>query len=179
MSKGYPRAYIRCGIIPANGDEDNDVENAVIVRVVLPRPMKLDAGQYVNLWMPTVSVFSWAQTHPFTVTSWSQEKQSSLDLYIKSQKGLSATLYERALKAPDGSASFTTFITGLHGTSQPIDQYQSVLLLVNGPGIAAVLSYVRKLIRGYNTSVCRARRIHLVWELKNLGKKIHKLFRKC
>jgi len=179
MSKGYPRAYIRCGIIPANADKNKDVENAVIVRVALPRPMKLDAGQYINLWMPTVSVFSWAQTHPFTVISWSTETQSSLDLFIKPHKGLSATLYERALKAPEGSVSFATFITGLHGISQPIDQYQTVLLLVNGPEIAAALSYVRKLIRGYNTSFSRTRRIHLVWELKTLGKEIYNILRKC
>ena len=65
--RGYPRAYLHCedggegeegkngG---AQGDGSEETEKVVTIRVVLTRPMKLDAGQYVNLWVPTVSLFS-------------------------------------------------------------------------------------------------------------------------
>jgi NAD(P)H-flavin reductase len=176
-SNSYPRAYIQCGTVRAGNSAG--VDKAVTVRVVLSRPMMLDAGQYVNLWIPTVRAFSWAQIHPFIVTSWSQEKQTTLDLYIKSQDGLSNTLYQIASKAPEGSVSATAFIAGLHGISHSVDQYDSVLLLAGGSGIAAVLPYLRKLINGYNTSTCRTRRIHFVWQLKTQGKSIDALHRMC
>jgi hypothetical protein len=184
-SDGYPRAYIQCDPVRADKKKSANVyDKAVTVRVVLSRPMMLDAGQYVNLWMPTVGAFSWAQVHPFMVTSWSQGKQTTLDLYIKSQKGFSNTLYQIAHKAPEGSVSATAFIAGLHGISHPVDHYYSVLLLASGSGIAAVLPYLRKLIHGYNmrkrkNSCNRTRRIHLVWQLKTLGKSIDALHSMC
>jgi hypothetical protein len=46
-------AFISCDSMDEDGDKREDVENAVMVRVVLSRPMKLDAGQYIILWMPT------------------------------------------------------------------------------------------------------------------------------
>lgn len=169
-TRGFPRAYVY------NTDEDQDKreelkrEQAIMVRISLPCPMKLDAGQYIYLWMPTVSLFSWAQTHPFMVTSWSRQKQTTLDLYMKVQRGLTATLLNYARTAPDGSVSFASFVTGPHGVSKPTSQYESVLLIASGSGIAATLPYVKKLIYGYNTSVDRTRRVHLVWQLKTLGK---------
>src|SRR2546423_9607746 len=52
-SRSHTWAYI--SLDRTNEDEDKsegkgeDVKEAVMVRVVLPRPMKLDAGQYVHL----------------------------------------------------------------------------------------------------------------------------------
>lgn len=63
-NRGFPRAYVY------NTDEDQDKseelkrEQAIMVRVSLPCPMKLDAGQYICLWMPTVSLFSWSLHGP-------------------------------------------------------------------------------------------------------------------
>ncbi|KAH7009424.1 uncharacterized protein B0I36DRAFT_401857 [Microdochium trichocladiopsis] len=49
--------------------------DGVIVRIVLqlPRPIKIDAGQYISLSImsPALGYWSWAQSHPFTITSWS------------------------------------------------------------------------------------------------------------
>lgn len=171
-SRGYPRAYIYCDTVEDEdaNSESRKIEKALAVRVILPRAMKLDAGQYINLWMPTVGLFSCIQTHPFIVTSWSREAQTALDLYVKVQGGLSATLYRKARDAPNGSVVFPAFVTGPHGLTEPIHQYESVLLLANGSGIAAVLPYLRKLIHGRNTMTCCTRRVHLVWQLHTLGK---------
>jgi NAD(P)H-flavin reductase len=174
-SPGHPRAYLTC-----EDDENGETEKALTIRVVLPHPMKVDAGQYVNLWMPTVSLFSWAQTHPFMVTSWSQGKQTTLDLYVKAHRGLSATLHHHARLATQGSASegavakgsvsFSAFVTGTHGFSEPVSRYESVLLIASGSGIAAAIPYLKKLIYGYNTSTCHTRRVHLIWQLQTFGK---------
>lgn len=69
-SRYHTRAYIYRGITGDKTKNENS-EGVIIVGIGLRRPMKLDAGQYVNLWMPTVNLFSWAQIHPFTVISWS------------------------------------------------------------------------------------------------------------
>lgn len=86
-SRGHPRAYISCNEIDDGNDEhgkseENDMKS-LRVQVALPRPMKLDAGQYVSLWMPMVNFWSWTQVHLFMVTSWSRGKQIMLDLDVE------------------------------------------------------------------------------------------------
>ncbi|KKY25344.1 putative cell surface metalloreductase [Phaeomoniella chlamydospora] len=102
------------------------------------------------------------------VTSWSQGEQTALDLYVKSYRGLSATLNRRARAVEKGSVSFTTFVSGPYGISERVDKYETVLLIAGGSGIAAVIPYLKKLIYGYNTSTCHTRRVHLVWQLQTL-----------
>lgn len=119
-SRGHPRAYLyyedggeggdggKDGGTEGDGAKGNGSEKdekVVTIRAVLTRPMKLDAGRYVNLWMPTVGLFSWAQTYPFMVTSWSCGKQNTLDFYVKAHHGLSATLFHHAQSAAKGSAA--------------------------------------------------------------------------
>uniref|UniRef100_A0A093X7N0 Ferric reductase transmembrane component 3 n=1 Tax=Talaromyces marneffei PM1 TaxID=1077442 RepID=A0A093X7N0_TALMA len=137
-------------------------------RVVLTRPMRIDAGQYINLWMPSVTWWSWAQVHPFMVTSWSHSAQEALDILIQPRRGLSHELLKHARAAPQGSASLRAFIIGPHGRSENVDRYESVVLVASGFGIAAAISYLKKLVYSYNTSASRTRRVHLVWEVETL-----------
>lgn len=74
------------------------------------------------------------------------------------------------MSTPDGSSSFTATVTGPHGISEPVNQYESVLLIASGSGIATVIPYLRKLIHSYNqTSTYRTRQVHLVWQVQTLG----------
>ncbi|PVH68529.1 hypothetical protein DL98DRAFT_599439 [Cadophora sp. DSE1049] len=57
--------------------------------------------------------------------------------------------------------------SGPHGTSIAMDEYESVLMVASGFGIAAHLSSLKKLIYGYNARLGRTRRIRLVWQLRN------------
>lgn len=170
MSRGHPRFYVYCEQTEV-GDDSRTKESgrAIRARLSLPRAMKFDAGQYVNVWMPTVSLLSWTQVHPFMVTSWSREVQTVVDLYIEAQSGLTATLLDYTRTAPQGWVSFSSFITGPHGTSEALDRYENVLLVASDSGIAAVLPYAKKLISCHNSSTSRTRRVHLVWQLKSLG----------
>ena len=77
----------------------------------VPRPLNVKAGEYVNVWIPSVSFWSFLQSHPFTVASWTrQEGTTSLDLIIEPRKGLTQKLYacaehykERSGKATEDS----------------------------------------------------------------------------
>ncbi|QKX63192.1 uncharacterized protein TRUGW13939_10361 [Talaromyces rugulosus] len=184
-SRGCPRALVACGNLEIHGK--NYVSPVIKVRVALSRPMKIAAGQYIHLWMPSVSWWSWAQLHPFTVISWSDGAQETLDLLVEPQRGFSADLLRHATAASPGSASFLALISGPHGISEDVRRYESVVFLVDGFGIAAAIPYLKKLICSYNTSVAekvdhessdhllryffvysRTRRVHLVWQVETL-----------
>jgi NAD(P)H-flavin reductase len=149
-------------------DEDPPEGTPLKIRVALPRPMHVKAGQYVNLWIPSASFSSWLQCHPFMVTSWSPGKQDVLELFVQTRRGLTEKLRARA--ALEGMATFTTFVSGPYGRSEPVGEYESVLVVASGFGIAGVVPYIKRLLYGYNTSSARVRRIHLVWQVQTKGK---------
>jgi predicted ferric reductase len=175
-SRPYPRAIITCKkdvkqkrSIANEGEKDIIIKDTNLeIQVTLGRPMKVKAGQYVYLWMPSVSLWSWMQTHPFMVTSWSSVEQDTLELFVNARQGLTRKLRDRA--ALGGATSFLTFVGGPHGISKSVSQYESVLVVASGFGIAGVISHLRKLLHGYNTSRSRIRRVHLVWQLYDLGR---------
>ncbi|KAB8069058.1 hypothetical protein BDV29DRAFT_198977 [Aspergillus leporis] len=164
-ARSYPYASVMCGKSSKPGANQNE-GTPLKLRVALPRPLHVKAGQYVNLWMPTVSLSSWFQTHPFMVTSWSPGKQDVLELFVQTRRGLTETLRARA--ALDGTASFTAFVSGPYGISKPVDEYETVLAVASGFGIAGVIPYLKQLLYGYNTSSVRVRRLHLVWQVPTL-----------
>ena len=150
------------------------------IRLNLSRPLKVEAGQYICLWIPISSFgfwsfFSFFQSHPFTVTSWAEKEQRSLDLLIDARSGLTRQLFTFANLLTYGEGRYGTsghlaLFTGPHGISVPIDEYETVLLIASGFGVAAQLPYLKKLIYGYNACKTRTRRVHLVWQLKTIGK---------
>ncbi|KAL6230762.1 hypothetical protein BDW75DRAFT_248414 [Aspergillus navahoensis] len=143
----------------------NEDGSPMTIRVKLSRPLKIEAGQYVKLWMPTASLFAWMQTHPFMVASWSPGKQQTLELLVQARHGLTRVLHGRA--TDEGQASFTTFVIGPHGSTEPVDQYESVFAVASGFGIAGVIPYLKQALHGYNTCTSRVRRIHFVWEVNS------------
>ena len=164
----YPRASVASAKDQFLNNNDDQRKKPLKIRVALPRPLEVKAGQYVNLWMPTISLSSWTQTHPFMVTSWSPGKQDVLELFVQVRQGLTEKLRARA--DFEGFASFTAFVGGPHGLSEPVDQYESVLAIASDFGLTGVISYIKQLLYGYNTSTSRVRRVHLVWQGRSLGK---------
>lgn len=150
FSSGLPRAEI------------TETHGAVLVRIQLQRPLKIKPGQYINLWIPSVSFWSFMQTHPFVVVSWVEGYQYTLDLLIQPRKGLTRDLVTCHPR--------TVLFTGPHGISAPIDEYEHILMVAGGVGIIAQLPYLNRLV--YNHSACnvRTRRVHLVWHVQDLGR---------
>ncbi|KAE8130661.1 hypothetical protein BDV38DRAFT_289436 [Aspergillus pseudotamarii] len=163
--RGTPRAIVS---FSASESKEGPVVNAVHIRVLLPRPVKVEAGQYINLWMPSVSLCSWMQTHPLTVTSWSKDKQDTVELLVKPRSGFTADLLRYAPAAAGSSVSFPALFTGPHGVSEEASDYESILVLASGPGIAAAIPYLKKMIHSYNTCTSQVRRLHLVWQVESV-----------
>jgi len=164
MKSGYSRAHI------------THVDDTVKIRLSLSRPLRVEPGQYICLWIPIVSFGSFLQSHPFTVTSWSEEKQDSLDILIQPRRGLTQRLLEYSKAAQKVSERAgpvppcLCLFSGPHGTSASVGHYETVLMVASGFGIAAQLPYLKKLIYGYNTCTSQTRRVHLVWQLETIGK---------
>ena len=167
-SRSYPRASIICEKHDPSNEDYEDKEKPLKIRVALSRPLETKAGQYVNLWLPTVSLLSWTQTHPFMITSWGPGKQDALELFVQSHRGLTAKLRARA--AWEGSVSYTAFVSGPYGHTESVNKYESVLVVASGFGIAGIIPYLKQLLYGYNTCTSRVRRVHFVWQVATIGK---------
>lgn len=167
--RGPPRAIVSYHQGEKAEDYDNIRGGIIKIRIILPRSVKVKAGQYINLWMPTVSLWSWTQTHPFTITSWSREKQDSLDLFVQPRQGFSADLLRYVRPITEGSVSFLALFTGPHGHYEPVSGYESALVVASGFGIATAIPYMRQMIYGYNTCTSQIRRLHLVWQVETMG----------
>jgi NAD(P)H-flavin reductase len=142
---------------------------AVLVRVVLSRPIHVKAGQYICLWVfiPSTSIRSVVEYHPFVVANWSDATLETLDLLIEPREGLTQHLLRRSKTREDLCRAL---FSGPHGSSVPVGDYEVVLMVASGYGIAAQLPYLKQLLHEYNSRKARSRRIHLVWELETLGK---------
>ncbi|OBT55946.1 hypothetical protein VE04_03629, partial [Pseudogymnoascus sp. 24MN13] len=138
---------------------------ALKVRLHLQKPLKVADGQYVNLWIPSVSFWSFLQSHPFMVISWEPSEQKTLDLLIEPRRGLTQELLYHAKKGY--TLNPIVMFSGPHGPHVSMDEHESVLMVASGFGIAALFSHLKRLIYGYNARLVRARRIHLVWQIRD------------
>ncbi|OBT51203.1 hypothetical protein VE04_07721 [Pseudogymnoascus sp. 24MN13] len=116
----------------------------------LSRPLAMDARQYINLWIPSDA-----------------KDQDRLDLLIEPQRGLTRELLYHAKKGY--TINPLVMFSGPHGASLLMGEYESVLIVASGFGIAAFVPHLKKLIYSYNTRAVRTRYIHLVWQIKNEG----------
>lgn len=94
-----------------------------------------------------------------------------MELLIQPRRGLSAELIRHASVAAENLVSFLALFTGPHGMSEDVSQYESALLITSGFGVAAAIPYLKKMIYGYNTCTLQIRRLHLVWQVKSIGKR--------
>ena len=140
--------------------------DTIKVRLHLRRPLKVEAGQYINIWVLSTSIWSMVQTHPFTVVSWSHKPQDSLDLFIQPCRGFTSDLNSLSKYGPTTSL---VMFSGPHGQPSSTDAYGNILLMATGFGIASHLPYLKKLIYDHQARGALLRRIHLVWQIDDLG----------
>ncbi|KAH9209880.1 hypothetical protein DL95DRAFT_526617 [Leptodontidium sp. 2 PMI_412] len=130
------------------------VYGAVRLRIQCRKPLDVRAGQHINLWMPAVSFWAFPQSHPFVVISWAETPQDYIDLFVEPRRGLTRELFDHA---KNGRAMHSLVLfSGPHGKSVPMDDCETQL------------PYLKQLIRGYNARKLRARRIHLVWQVRDI-----------
>jgi NAD(P)H-flavin reductase len=163
----YRNITLKSGISCA---EISNIDDFVQIRLNLSRSLKVSAGQYIGLWIPGISFWSFLQNHPFTVVSWTEGKSSSLDLLIEPRSGFTQKLLQYSRNNQRNSVQCVALYTGPHGVSESVEDYETVLLVASGMGIVAQLPYLKQLLHGYKTCKSRTRRVHLVWQSQAFSK---------
>ncbi|ETN44758.1 uncharacterized protein HMPREF1541_10428 [Cyphellophora europaea CBS 101466] len=134
------------------------------VRLNLSRPLTVEPGQYINLWIPSASFWAFTQAHPFVVISWEEVPQTALDLFIQPRRGFTRNV--ASLASPTGQpSSWWAVFGGPYGQILETYGFEKVLMVANGAGIAAQIPFLRKLIHGYHARQAFTRRVHLVWHI--------------
>ncbi|KAH7303114.1 hypothetical protein B0I35DRAFT_335710, partial [Stachybotrys elegans] len=149
VGKPFPRAYLL-----SHGGSTRII-------VDLPRALQIDAGQYINLWIwaPEMSFWACMQSHPFTVASWSPVRQATLELFVKSRRGLTS-------KMPLVSGlECLAFFSGPHGPRIDVSDYKSAIMVASDYGIVAMLPFLQKFVHGYKFFTGRICRIHIIWHV--------------
>ncbi|EED22719.1 conserved hypothetical protein [Talaromyces stipitatus ATCC 10500] len=160
----------RTAMVLSHGRSGAANRGAGILRIALPRPTKVEPGQHVGVWMPTVSFWSWAQIHPYMVVSWEHGPVDELDVFIQAHRGFSGKLLQHAPVGSMRAVSFPGLIIGPHGISKNLNRYERVLAITSDSGIASVVSHVKRLISSHANPESRARSVHLVWQLDQAGR---------
>lgn len=147
------------------------------VSIAISRPWKIRAGQYIDLWIPHVNLWS---SHPFMIVSWTEGTEPALYLLIEPKHGFTQKLLSIAKENSENNLDWNStsllqadfhmaWFSGPHGFGAPVGEYGSVLMIATDIGIAAQLPYLKELMNGLNHCEVRTRRIHLVWQLKRKG----------
>jgi hypothetical protein len=125
------------------GEDDGPVQ----VTILPKEPLKMEAGQYINICIPSLSVWSFMQSHPFVVTSWTGKQQTKLELIIEPRRGWTKKLRSRAITASGQSGGLgRVLFTGPHGVPVPVDEYEYIFIVVSGYGIIAHLPLLERLV---------------------------------
>ncbi|EHA47149.1 hypothetical protein MGG_14894 [Pyricularia oryzae 70-15] len=111
------------------------------------------AFSYINLTIPSLGASSSIQSHPFVVTSWSKDRQKSLDLFVERRRG-----FTRKLHLADSQDGRHAIVSGPFGRRISLLEFDFVLLLASGYGIAAQAAYLRELVSRGNKQ-----KAHFVW----------------
>ena len=142
----------------------------------LPRSWDVRAGQRANLTVPSVGLFYLFQAHPFTIAWWEEDKlfrAVSLTLLLRPQRGFTRRLLKRVepgrkfwalVNGPFGPSSTNNW--GLIGT---VSDYNSILLIATGIGIAAQIPYVKELLRKRQRGQVALEKITLLWRMDRSG----------
>ncbi|CRG92811.1 Genome polyprotein [Talaromyces islandicus] len=141
-------------------------KDSVTLKVSNIRPFKVRAGQFFQLRIPGVSVWSLFQNHPFAVVWWDEDKNgcaTSLSFLVQVRSGFTAKLLQNA----SSNAAHLTWVDGPYGVPLDLRGYGCTLMFATGTGIAAQISYVKEILKQRWQWRSSMRNITLAWEVEH------------
>jgi predicted ferric reductase len=138
----------------------------VTLQVSNIQPFKVRAGQFFQLRMPGVSVWSLFQNHPFAVAWWDEDENgcaTSLFFLVQVRSGFTAKLLQNA----SSNAAHLTWVDGPYGVPLDLRGYGCTLMFASGIGIAAQISYVKEILKQRGQWQSSVRNITLAWEIED------------
>jgi len=135
---------------------DGDDNSPVQITIFLERPLKIKAGQYINIWIRSLGVRSLMQSHPFVVASWTGKQQKNLELVIEPRRGWTKKLHSRAITTSRHNRGLSQVLfTRLHRAVVLVDRYEYVFIIASDYSIMAHLLLLEQLVQG--TQACKVR----------------------
>jgi predicted ferric reductase len=157
---------IRFGKLGANTVLQH-LSDASHLSITLARPLDFRAGQYIQLWTPGTSFWSFAQTHPFMITWWNEDR-TEIDLLLEehSRRGFIHKLVHRK------ENKFLSWVDGPYGLPPRLGNFGTVILIAEGIGIAAQLPHIREVLMGCQDRTILTRKMVLIWQYYDPSKYI-------
>lgn len=149
-------------------------EGAIQLRLWLPWPTKIRAGQYMYLWIPAASIFS---TCPILITWWGfVNGEFFIDgLVRKRKKGHSdrisrldtiQSLNELSSKLPSSNDNYYyALFDGLYGAPIDLSSFSRIVMFATDIGIASHISFILELLHGVQNGTAKTKHIYLFWEI--------------
>ena len=101
--------------------------------------------------------------------------QQTFSLVVRARDGFTKRLLSHTIQhAPahlGHRVPVRVLLEGPYGLSRSLDSYGTVLLIAGGIGITHHLGYVRHLIQGFNAGTAAARKVTLVWAIRQESEK--------
>ncbi|KNB18242.1 hypothetical protein FOXG_15957 [Fusarium oxysporum f. sp. lycopersici 4287] len=141
------------------------------VRMTLRKPVKVEPGQYINLWIP-LGPLSGLQSHTFTVANWSIRAQTELKVFVGVNRGLTSKLRDAVKR---GLKSNIGLYMGPYGATIAMKGYETILLVATGLGVVAVAPYLQGLVHATRAHEIRSAPVHLIWHIPS-WKQAHAVF---
>ncbi|WKT47668.1 hypothetical protein QSH57_012573 [Fusarium oxysporum f. sp. vasinfectum] len=170
-SKGWTDAV--CEAMPGN-----------VTRVTLHLPRYVDIEPGTHAYLRFWGLCAW-ESHPFSICWVNHVRDNSLPIaekdplhavdrstmtttvsfLIGAQTGFTKKLFDRASRCPRG-LRIKAAMEGPYAGHNSLDSYGHAVLFAGSTGITHQISYIRHLLEGYNQGTTAARRITLVWIIR-------------
>ncbi|PCD33134.1 hypothetical protein AU210_009369 [Fusarium oxysporum f. sp. radicis-cucumerinum] len=170
-SKGWTDAL--CEAMPGN-----------VTRVTLHLPRYVDIEPGTHAYLRFWGLCAW-ESHPFSICWVNHVRDNSLPIaekdplhavdrstmtttvsfLIGAQTGFTKKLFDRASRCPRG-LRIKAAMEGPYAGHNSLDSYGHAVLFAGSTGITHQISYIRHLLEGYNQGTTAARRITLVWIIR-------------
>lgn len=102
------------------------------------------------------------QAHPYMI-AWTSLTGKYIEVIIECQSGFSSDI--RLCRLGTTSA----IVDGPYGSALAVDNYDTVLFMASGIGIAAQLLAIRHLLDAHINKTARVRRICVAWKIESQG----------
>ena len=146
------------------------IRDTIRIKIQVPRRWNIRAGQYINIRLPGVGCRDLLESHPFMIVSWAMDasstpKLTTVHLLVEPRDRFAHRLLRYAKRSSEG-IRYLVLYSGPHGIPTPMKEYETVLMVATGFGIAAVLLHLQELLDGDERCEVVTRRVHVVWQLK-------------
>ena len=117
-------------------------------------------------------IVSWA------VDASSTPKFTTVHLLVDPRDRFTHRLLRYGKRSSEGTRHLVLY-SGPHGTPTSTKEYDTVLLIATGFGIAAVLPHLKELLDRDERCEVVTRRVHVVWQLKGEGMRLYLVEDEC